>query len=89
MNAVFDYINQIPVPVSTKWVLLVMCISDRHIFTQQSLVNLAGLKNKRIVRDHLYKLIDAGVISSRNPKHHKHWHYWITDIRLIRHINAA
>lgn len=85
MSPIIDYIDTLPVPPSTKWFAAILANSKRKTFTQQWIANHCNF-DKRMIRHHLYKLRDCGVVS-----HHQEGNdhrYVISDIRLIHHIAA-
>lgn len=85
MGPVLEYIDSLPMSASTKYFITILAYSDKKFFTQGYL-DFHTSFGRRMIRHHLYRLIDCGAISRRREGNK--YLYFITDIRLKHHIAA-
>lgn len=85
MSPICEYIDSLPVAASTKYFAMLLAYSGRKIYTQKHLSASTNF-GRRMVRYHLYRLIECGVISRRREGNK--YQFFITDIRLIHHMAA-
>jgi hypothetical protein len=86
LSPITEYIDGLPVPPETKWLVSLLARADRNVFTQGWIVDNTGFPKKRIEREHLYKLIDCGVLSRHREGNE--YRYSICDTRLLHNMAA-